>query len=97
MAGPAIPRPGEIDTENIIRPAYGDLSEDRCQLFEEIKAKRQEEINVLRKQQEEELKTRLEELQSKNEEEDLEAFMVTFKKDRQGAITSTGEARLTPL
>jgi hypothetical protein len=62
MAGPAIPRPGEIDTENIIWPAYGDLSEDQCQLFEAIKAKRREEIDALQKQQEEELKSRLKEL-----------------------------------
>jgi hypothetical protein len=48
---------------------------------------------VLRKKQEKDL----EELQRKKEEEDQKAFLATFTKDRQGAITSTSKVRLTPL
>ena len=31
------------------------------------------------------------------EEQDLKAYLATFKKDCQGAITSTGEIKLPPL
>ena len=55
---------------------------------------------MLRKQEEKESRRKIEglkELQRKKEEEDLAAFMSTFTKDRQGVITSSGEASLMPI
>jgi len=93
MTAPKIANPGEVTADNIIRPTFDELPDDHRQAYEAIKNKRQEEINALRKQQQE----KLEELQREKEKEDMEAFMATLKKDRQGTITSVGEARLTPL
>ena len=36
-------------------------------------------------------------MKKRTEEEDLDLFLATFKKDRQGTITSTGELKLPPL
>src|SRR5207244_10944031 len=57
-------------------------SADQSQVFEALKKKRREEAEALLR---------------KKEEEDMEAFLASFKKDRQGAITSTGEIKLSPL
>ena len=51
MATHGIPKPGEIAVENIIRPAFDELSEEQRQAFEAIKTRRQGEIDALRQKQ----------------------------------------------
>lgn len=67
MAGDKILKPREINTDNIIKASLDDLLVDQRQDFEALKEKRWEEFEALWKRQ---------------EEEDMETFLVSFKKDR---------------
>ena len=82
MSDGKIPQPSKISANNIIRPSFDELSVDQRQVFEALKRQRREEAEALL---------------GKKEEEDMEAFLASFKKDHQGAITSTGEIKLPPL
>lgn len=82
-----------ITIDNIIKPTFKELSEGQCQAYEERKKERQAKLDTLKKQHDEEFEA----LQRKTEEEDLDLFLATFKKDRQGIVTCTGELKLTPL
>ena len=82
MSNGKIPQPSKISADNIIRPSIDELSEDQRQAFEALKKQCQKEVEALLR---------------KKEEVDTEVFLATFKKDRQGTITSTGEVKLPPL
>ena len=82
MADDKIANPGEVSTDNIIRPAYDELSDEHRQAFEGMKKKREEEFKALREKQ---------------EAADLEAYLANFKKDRQGVIAPVKEFQLPPL
>ena len=79
-------QPAKISAENIIRPSFDELSADQREAYETLKKQRQE-------QREEEIKA----LKEKQEEEDLQAYLASFKVDRQGTGTSQGEIKLPPL
>ena len=76
MADDKIANPGEVSTDNIIRPAYDELSDEHRQAFEGMKKKCEEEFKALREKQ---------------EAADLEAYLANFKKDRQGVIAPVKE------
>ena len=77
-----LPQPSEVNTDNIIKPGLDELSDEHRQAYEALKKQREEAFEALKK---------------KREEEDLEAFLSSFKKDCQGNITPIGEIRLPPL
>ena len=76
-----LPQPSEVNADNIIKPSLDELSEEHRQAYEALKKQREEAFEVHKK---------------KRKEEDLEAFLASFKKDRQGNITPIGEIRLPP-
>src|SRR6266540_7266182 len=82
MSDGKIPQSSKISVDNIIKPSFDELSEDQRQAFGALKKQRQKEVEALLR---------------KKEEEDTEVFLASFKKDRQGTITSTGEVKLPPL
>ncbi|KAF0935206.1 hypothetical protein E2562_031153 [Oryza meyeriana var. granulata] len=43
MSGSKIPKPGDISTDNIIKPSFDELSEEHHQAYEAYKKKREEE------------------------------------------------------
>ena len=77
-----LPKPSEVDADNIIKPGLDELSEEHRQAYEALKKQREEAFEALKK---------------KREEEDLQSFLANFKKDRQGNITPIGEIRFPPL
>ena len=77
-----LPKPSEVDADNIIKPGLDELSDEHHQAYEARKKQREEAFEALKK---------------KREEEDLEVFLSSFKKDRQGKITPVGNVNLTPL
>ena len=82
MADNKIAQPAEISLENIIRPAFDELSAEHRQAFEDMKKQREEEFKALREKQ---------------EAEDLKAYLASFKKDRQGVIAPVKELKLPPM
>ena len=70
-----LPKPSQVDADNIIKPDLDELSDEHRQAYEARKKQREEAFGVLKK---------------KCEEEDLEAFLSSFKKDHQGNITLVG-------
>lgn len=76
------PNPAEIDADNIIKPHLDELSEEHREAYEACKKQREEAFEALKK---------------KREEEDLEAFLSSFKKDRQGNITPVRNVNFPPL
>jgi hypothetical protein len=86
MSDSRIPQPSEINAENIIKPSFDDLSEDQRQAYEALKKQRQQK-------REEEFLAQA----KKEEEEDAEAYLASFKKDRQGSATQLGEIKLPPI
>ena len=77
-----LPKPSEVDADNIIKPGLDELSDEHRQAYEARKKLREEAFEALKK---------------KREEEDLEAFLSSFKKDRQGNITPAGNVNFPPL
>ena len=77
-----LPKPSEVDADNIIKPGLDELSDEHRQAYEARKKQREEAFEALKK---------------KREEEDLEAFLSSFKEDRQGNITPVGKANFPPL
>ena len=77
-----LPKPSEVDADNIIKPGLDELSDEHRQAYEARKKQREEAFEALKK---------------KREEEDLEAFLSSFKKDRQGNITPAGNVNFPPL
>ena len=77
-----LPKPSEVDADNIIKPGLDELSDEHRQAYEARKKQREEAFEALKK---------------KREEEDLEAFLSSFKKDRQGNITPVGNVNFPPL
>ena len=77
-----LPKPSEVDADNIIKPGLDELSDEHRQAYEARKKQREEAFEALKK---------------KREEEDLEAFLSSFKKDCQGNITSVGNVNFPPL
>ena len=77
-----LPKPSEVGTDNIIKPGLDELSDEHRQAYEARKKQREEAFEALKK---------------KREEEDLEAFLSSFKKDRQGNITPVEEIKFPPL
>ena len=57
-------KPSEVDADNIIKPGLDELSEEHRQAYETRKKQREEAFEALKK---------------KREEEDLEAFLSSFK------------------
>ena len=72
----------EISTENIIRPSFDELSDEHRQAYEAFEKQRDEAFEALKKQR---------------KEEDMQAFLANFNKDRQGNATPVGEIKLPPL
>ena len=77
-----LPKPSEVDVDNIIKPSLGELQEEHRQAYETRKKQREEAFEALEKN---------------HEEEDLEAFLASFKKDHQGNITPVGNVDFPPL
>ena len=75
-----LPKPSEVDADNIIKYSLGELSEEHRQAYETRKKQREEAFEALKKN---------------HEEEDLEAFLASFKKDHQGNITPVGKRQFS--
>ena len=58
-----------------------------------FKKQHQEKLDALEQQRKEDFKA----LKKRQEEEDRETFLASFKKDRQGGATSLGEVNLPPM
>ena len=69
------------------------LFRSQRQAIEAMKKQRQEQLDALEQQRNEEFEA----LKKKQEEEDMEVLLSSFKKDRQGAVTSIAELKLPPM
>ena len=77
-----LPKPSEVSAVNIIKPGLDELLDEHHQAYEALKKQREEAFEALKK---------------KHEEEDLQAFLASFKKDCQGNITPVGKVNFPPL
>ncbi|KAI4977212.1 hypothetical protein ZWY2020_051111 [Hordeum vulgare] len=77
-----LPKPSEVDVDDIIKPSLDELSEEHRRAYEMCKKQREEAFEALK---------------IKHEEEDLEAFIASFKKGRQGKITPVENVNFPPL
>ena len=81
-----IPQPTKISAENIIKPSFDELSEDQRQHYE-----------TWRKQRQDQMREEYEAKVKKQEEEDMEAYLENYSKDRQGKTTPLGKIKLPLL
>jgi hypothetical protein len=77
-----LPKPSEVSADNINKPSLDELSDEHRQAYETLKKQHEEVFEALKK---------------KCEEQDLEAFLSSSKKDRQGNITPVGNINFPPL
>ena len=71
-----------INTDNIIKPTFEELSEEQRQGLEAWRKQRKQEFEAL---------------QRKKDEEDEELYLASFKKDRQGVIAPIKNPEYVPL
>ena len=86
MTNDKIPRPSEVNAENIIRPSFDEISEDCRQVFEALQKERQEQM---KKDNEARMK--------RQAELDMKTFLASCSKDRHGKIIPPEKIELPPL
>jgi parvulin-like peptidyl-prolyl isomerase len=74
------PKPAEKNIDNIV--TFDDLSDEQRQGYEVLRKKRREEFEAMKKK-----------LMKKYEEEDLQEFLASLKKDHQDNVTQVGEIK----
>ena len=86
MTNDKIPRPSEVNAENIIRPIFDEISEDCRQVFEALQKERQEQM---KKDNEARMK--------RQAELDMKTFLASCSKDRHGKTIPPKKIELPPL
>jgi hypothetical protein len=82
MTSPTLRRPGDVHTDNIIRPNFDELSEKQKQEYETAKEKRQKELYFFIRR----IKS-----SKHHRSRHMNMILATLTKERQGVITKATE------
>jgi hypothetical protein len=93
MSSSQISQPVKISAKNIIKLSFEDLSAKQREAYEALKNKGQEQLEAMEKKSKEDFEA----LKKRQHDEDMEMFLGSFHKDRQGVVTLLEEAKLPPM